>query len=172
MHRSDFLYLLPGFRGSAIFSTENKKKSKLRPNILNIPSNFIFWFDTTKGHIQTKSAFPKNENLNHNLCRQFCDINPYSNLWASNPIENCTQKVENFSEKTPFFEKVSEKNPNFCDKNYSQSFGKSSDLFNIFIECLSEQPTQSVLWNQMVSHRRVFPYVASQLKGTNKRFRD
>ena len=38
-----------------------------RPSILNIPSNFIFWYGTSKGHIQTKSVFPINDNLNHNL---------------------------------------------------------------------------------------------------------
>ena len=82
------------FRGSAIFSAKIQKFSKLRPNILNILSNFIFWFDASKCHIQTKNTFPKNDNLNHNL-----SVRIYTEKLCTNFSKDSCRKISTLSRK-------------------------------------------------------------------------
>ena len=58
------------------------------PSILNIPTNFIFWYGTSKGHIQTKIAFPKNDNLNHNLFSDKVLLTEIIDLWVKRDVNS------------------------------------------------------------------------------------
>ena len=149
VHRSDFLDSEPGFRGSANFPAENQNFLKLRPNVLSIPSNFIFRFGSFKVHIQTKNAFLKNDKLNHVLSihreisshlyhsyitRSYALDHTLSNALSTmviRPIEKIEQafKVAHKNEKS--------KNPNLNPKKLHQSLNKNSHKFLWFFSIIS-----------------------------------